>query len=199
MSYHFRYRKYAEALYEALTEDAFYIAMEKSVVDGSPREAMIRYMDYSMIEAERYGELVISERHDFGASLWSRPLEPLIETEKGSRKKEFIKNHMGRHSLETYNIIVEFMSKESAGQIDKQSWYLSIVGILPQYQGHGFGVELVTKILHKTDRLKIPTYLETFTPQNFSFYKRFGYRPVKQIHEPTSNGDYCLMVRNCPS
>jgi hypothetical protein len=48
----FSLRVAAKALYEALTEDAFYITMEQSVTHGSAREAMIRYMDWSMVEAE---------------------------------------------------------------------------------------------------------------------------------------------------
>ena len=58
MEYSFSYRIVAEALYAALTEDAFYITLEQSVTHGSARKAMIRYMDYSMVEAERHGALV---------------------------------------------------------------------------------------------------------------------------------------------
>ena len=49
MNYEFKYRKYAEALYDALQYNAFYITMEKSIIIGSSKEAMIRYMDYSII------------------------------------------------------------------------------------------------------------------------------------------------------
>ena len=54
--YRFAYRDYAEALYDALAEDAFYRTMEQSVSDGDQRrEALLRYLDYSMREAKEYG------------------------------------------------------------------------------------------------------------------------------------------------
>ena len=90
MKYQFSYRLPAEALYMALTEDAFYITMEQSVADGSAREAMIRYMDFSMVEAERYGVLLIAADQQSGAAVWSRPLTDEEEEQK-SKEAEFAK------------------------------------------------------------------------------------------------------------
>ena len=74
MSYLFRYRKHAEALYLALTEDHFYITLEKSVGDDeSGREAMLKYMDYSMIEAESFGELLLVSGCNGGSASPSNP------------------------------------------------------------------------------------------------------------------------------
>ncbi len=196
MTYQFSYRKPAEALYRALTEDAFYITMEDSVVESSAQEAMIRYMDYSMIEGEIYGELVVADDHGLGASIWAKPLNQPSEREKDRKKQEFLKHHMGQQSIDTYNAMVAFMADKTTPLVDEKSWYLSIVGISPRFQGKGFGVELVEQILQKTDELKVPTYLETFTPRNISFYERLGYRTVECIHEPTSNADYWVMVRD---
>jgi len=96
MKYEFRYKKFAEALYEALRDDAFYITMEKSVTDGSSRDAMLRYMDYSILEGEKYGELVIPAHHEHGASIWAKPLQKRFDIEKSLEKKNFLKNEMGK-------------------------------------------------------------------------------------------------------
>lgn len=96
MSYQYKYQNYSIALYEALLEDAFYATMEQSITDTTfGKEAMLRYMDYSMVEAKKYDE------------------------------------------------IVGHMTENGAALIDKNDWYLSIVGVLPEYQGKGLGVELV--------------------------------------------------------
>lgn len=195
MEYEFSHRILAEALYEALTEDAFYITMEKSVTNGSAREAMLRYLDYSMVEAHRYGVLLISADHKSGAAIWSRPLERELEREKQRSKRDFIIHHMGQSSLESYEAMVAFMAEKSAPQIDADAWYLSIVGIHPRSQGRGHGVDLVEEVLQKTDRMNRPTYLETFSPRNISFYERLGYRSIDRIHEPTSRADYWIMSR----
>lgn len=198
MTYQFSYRNYAEALYRALTGDAFYITMEKSVDRASRREAMIRYMDYSMIEAERYGKLMVPENCCFGASVWATPLDRTLESEKQLNKREFIESQMGLASLETYNAITAFMADKSAALVEENAWYLSIVGLHPHFQGKGLGPDLVTDVLHETDRLHVSTYLETFTERSIPFYRRLGYYPVEKIYEPTCQAHYWLMVRKSP-
>lgn len=196
MKYNFRYKKFAEALYEALRDDAFYVTMEKSVTDGSSRDAMLRYMDYSMIEGEKYGELVIPSCHDHGSSIWAKPLQKRLAMEKSSAKKNFLINEMGEVSLRTYNSIVNLMAENAVSLVEKNFWYLSIIGILPEFQGQGHGFGLVKDVLKKTDELGVPTYLETFSPRNISFYHRLGFQVAGSFHEPTTNAEYWLMIRN---
>ena len=80
-----------------------------------------------------------------------------------------------------------------AGRID--IWYLSIVGVLPDYQGRGLGGELIRPVLAQTDAIGVATYLETFTPRNMSFYERLGYREAGSFEEPTIGDRYWLMLR----
>ena len=196
MQFSFRYKNYAEALYWALKEDAFYITMEKSVQDDeSPQQAMVRYMDYSMVEAELYGELFIPSDHEYGVSIWSTPLSDELEAKKTNEKKEFLLNHMGGEALKTYADIVDFMTESARGLIGREFWYLSIVGVAPLFQGKGLGPGLIRNVLNRTDEMQVPTYLETFTPRNMSFYNRLGYESVQSFHEPTTGCEYWLMVR----
>ena len=149
MTYEFKYRVYAEALYDALQDNALYMTMEESVDSG---------------------KIVIPESHEFGVSVWAKPINEKLEKEKNKQKKIFISDHMGQGSLETYDSIVKFMWEKAIPLIDENSWYLSIIGILPEFQGRGFGAGLVVNILGKTDQLRIPTYVETFTSKNITFY-----------------------------
>ena len=73
---------FAEVLYDALIEDAFYNTMEESVVHGSPKQAMLRYLDYSIFEAEKFGRLVIPNGSHYGISVWAKPLNGELEAEK---------------------------------------------------------------------------------------------------------------------
>lgn len=195
MTYEFTYRKFAAALYDALREDAFYQAMERSVDNGSGKAAMRRYMDYSMVEAARYGFLFISDVHDHGCSVWARPLDAALAAEKHHRKRAFLESHMGPASVTTYDTICDFMTSMARPLIAEDAWYLSILGILPEFQGRGLGAGLVEGGLVETDRLGASTYLETFTPRNRSFYERLGYRSLQTFHEPTTDAQYTLMVR----
>ena len=188
----------AHALYHALVDDAFYITMEASVdcERMTPKEGMVRYMDYSMIEVARYGELLIPQKESYGVSIWSRPLDEHLENRRADEKKAFIAETMGANSLETYQQIVSFMSAMAQPVVDASSWYLSIIGIHPDHQGKGLGKSLISPVLKKTDALNIPTFLETFTPRNMRFYEKLGYRSAASFFEPTTRADYWIMIRN---
>lgn len=190
------YRRYSEALYAALVVDPFYVEMEKSVEHPhDPKEAMLCYYDYSIHEAEQVGRLLRPEEPPFGVSIWSVPLSERDASRKSEAKKNLILTCMGQRSLQTYEEIVSFMSKASEKVVSERDWYLSILGILPEFQGKGLGADLVQPILQQADEAGIATYLETFTPRNMSFYQRLGYQSIASFSEPVTQCDYWIMRR----
>lgn len=196
VNYQFKYQEISKALYEALKDDPFYIALEKSILDREHAEhKMLMYFDYSIYESQRYGEVFIPEGNVFGASLWSKPLADNVETEKLAEKKAFLLHALGENSLDTYDKIVDFMSNKAEVLIGSNAWYLSIVGVLPRYQGKGYGLKLVNPMLSRTDQLNTPTYLETFSPRTKKFYRQLGYIEVGVIFEPTTQAEYSIMKR----
>jgi GNAT superfamily N-acetyltransferase len=195
-AYRFAYREHARALYDTLREDAFYITMEQSVGEEEEQyEGLLRYLDYSMVEADEYGLLHFPEIRQQGVAIWSQPLAATAETRKNRAKHDFLRRHMGAASAATYNDIVDFMSQQSDALIDASAWYLSIVGIFPAFQNQGLGHSLIAPILEQADRAGVATFLETFTPRNESFYQRLGYRVAGKFFEPTIAANYSLMVR----
>ena len=197
MTYQLEYKTYATTLYEALLNDDFYATMQQSVASPhNPKEAMLKYHDYSMVESRKYGELFIPETHQHGTSVWSKPLSDELNAQKNKEKKAFILHQMGQQSLNTYQNMVAFMSKQTENLVGTDFWYLSILGVLPKFQNQGLGPTLVKPVLEKLDRLKISTYLETFTPRNMSFYERLGYEVAGVFDEPTIQAKYWVMVRN---
>ncbi len=201
MTYPFMNKEIALALYEALTEDPFYITMEKhsSTDAAAAKEAMLRYMDYSMKEARTHGELRIPKNENHGASLWSKPVETALGQKISKGKKQFLEEHLGMESLAAYCKIVDFMSEESKEVVSETYWYLSILGVSPDLQGKGLGPDLILPVLEKIDGLGAAVYLETFTPKNFGFYKRLGFYEAKTVHEPVTDADYIIMVRDAVS
>ena len=197
MTYIFTYEKIAQALYPALLEDAFYMAMKASVKGNnpSPSQGMVRYMDYSMVEAEKFGELVLPEKGHYGASIWSKPLKTTDQRLKSEEKAHFLYQFMGPESLEIYQSIVDFMSLKAEQVVGEDFWYLSIVGLDPGFQNKGLGRSLIMPVLKKTDAQNVPTFLETFTPKNMSFYRRIGYRTAASFFEPTAKAEYHIMIR----
>ena len=197
MDYLFEYRALSEALYEALTEDAFYKAMENSVAGGSDqrRAAMLRYYDYSIREARQYGQLYRPKGKAFGASIWSKPVNGDLSKQIANQKKTFLKVHLSDTSLAKYMQITGGMAEQTQKVVPPGSWYLSIVGIAPAYQGQGLGGRLIRPILDKTDELGLHTYLETFTPCNMRFYQRLGFQEAGAFDEPGTKSPYWVMIR----
>lgn len=197
MAYRFTYRPLAQALYDALIEDAFYIALEASVQGRASRrrEAMLRYYDFSMREAEGYGELHFSEEPPTGASIWSRPVDTKQARRIAAEKEDFLREQMGQASLDTYRQIVTGMAQRSKAVVPPGSWYLSIVGVAPRYQGQGLGRRLIRPMLDRLDRNGCACYLETFTPRNMSFYRRMGFHEAGRFEAPGTHARYGLMIR----
>ncbi|MEM9722855.1 MAG: GNAT family N-acetyltransferase [Bacteroidota bacterium] len=194
-SYSFLYPQHATSLYYALQADPYYLHMERVCTNKNPREAMRTYMDYSLQEAETYGKVYLPAEATYGASIWSVPLSAEDMQEKKQGKKTFLKENLGEKALEDYLAIGSFMSKQAEALVPPDAWYLSILGIHPDFQNQRLGVGLVQPILDEADQGGIATYLETFSERNPRFYERLGYRKVGDFYEPTVGARYRLMVR----
>lgn len=197
MDYHIEYPELANALYLALAEDAFYKTLEASVSEDAvvAKHAMLAYMDYAILESQRFGECFIPDEQHYGVSIWSKPLSNDDQNLTAELKKQFISKNMGERAYQNYRNICSFMSAKSSALIAPDSWYLSIIGILPEFQGQGLGPGLVESVLEKTDQLGVATYLETFTPRNKTFYFRLGYQVLGSFIEPVTEAEYWLMRR----
>ncbi len=193
--YRYVYPELAEALLHALRDDAFYRTLESL----SDADAMRRYHDYSMREAREYGELTIPAGIPHGVAIWARPLPEARQAEMSAAKKEFLCAHMNEACLAAYLAIGGHMLSQAERVIAPECWYLSILGVLPEYQNRGLGPALVRPVLEQADAAGVPTYLETFTPRNESFYQRLGYRVAARLHEPTTSASYALMLREASS
>ena len=152
-----------------MTQDPFYITLEKrvSIDPATAKKAMLKYMDYSMKEARAHGNLCLTKELTHGACLWLKPVKNALDQQIAKEKKQFLFAHLGRESLDTYCQIVDFMSEESRQVVSDKFWYLSILGISPDHQGKGLGLDLVLPVLRLTDKIGAASYLETFTPKNF--------------------------------
>jgi ribosomal protein S18 acetylase RimI-like enzyme len=61
-------------------------------------------------------------------------------------------------------------------------YYLPVIGILPEWQGRGFGSALLRPMLERCDREQLPAYLEASSPRNRDLYERHGFEVVEEIH-----------------
>jgi GNAT superfamily N-acetyltransferase len=53
--------------------------------------------------------------------------------------------------------------------------YLGVLATHPRHQGRGFATSVLTPMIERDDRDRIPQHLETATPENLPFYRRLGF------------------------
>jgi hypothetical protein len=195
--YIFKYKELAESLYESLNTNPFYVALLNPLDENTTdkKDALLKYFDYSMQEADQYGKLFIPKDHDYGVSIWSKPLSASDESNRSNKKKAFIKQNLGNDSLHIYTTVTSSMAEKLQGSIPDTAWYLSILGVRPDYQGQGLGSELVRNVLRDTDNQMKVTYLETFNPKSIKFYQRLGYETLDKVDEPVTGSSYWILVR----
>jgi ribosomal protein S18 acetylase RimI-like enzyme len=64
------------------------------------------------------------------------------------------------------------------------SFYLTVLGTDPPYQGNGHGSALMEPVLELCDRDGVPAYLESSKERNIDFYSRFGFRVLEEVRLP---------------
>ncbi|MFC2068406.1 GNAT family N-acetyltransferase [Chloroflexota bacterium] len=75
--------------------------------------------------------------------------------------------------------------------------HLLIMGVSQEFQGKGFGGQLLRAIIEKAEIEKLPIYLETQKEENVNLYEKFGFSVKNKIIIPEPlNLPMWLMVRN---
>jgi ribosomal protein S18 acetylase RimI-like enzyme len=197
MTYTFSNKSLATALYNAFQEEPFYVAIARQRTNQamSEKEALLRYFDFSIQEAQQYGHYYTLDKPNIGASLWLKPLNATLEKAQSKAKKTFLKEVLGPNSLAAYEQMANLMAAIEKDIIAPDYWYLSILAVDPKYQGKGFGQQLLRPVLQQIDQLGVPTYLETFTEGNLHFYGKLGYTVALEYEEPLLQKTGWILVR----
>ncbi|MFC1893150.1 GNAT family N-acetyltransferase [Chloroflexota bacterium] len=75
--------------------------------------------------------------------------------------------------------------------------HLLIMGVSQEFQGKGFGGQLLRAVIEKAEIEKVPIYLETQKEANVSLYEKYGFSVKKKVILPEPlNLPMWLMVRN---
>lgn len=75
-------------------------------------------------------------------------------------------------------------------------WYLHFVGVHPDFQGQGWGGDIIREGLKRADADGQPTYLETATPQNVPLYLRLGFSIINEWDVPKGGPHFWSMLRD---
>lgn len=78
---------------------------------------------------------------------------------------------------------------------DRSYLYLQVIGVLPEFQGKGFGGRLLKPMFAKVDIEGFPIYLETETEKNTQIYSKYGFVTLKERRAPNADFNFWEMVR----
>lgn len=179
----------------AFINDLFYRSVFGEIL-SSPQglEGLAKYLEYSAIEAEKFGALFLSSGRD-GMAAWIKPQSAEALIPDALEKLAYIETYFGTGALNRRSSIVAFMHEKAASHVSPEAWYLSIIAVSPEAQGQGVGQRLIMPAIAEADSVHVPIYLETFEPKNWSFYNRLGFRVKFTAYEPTVGAEYALMIR----
>lgn len=59
-------------------------------------------------------------------------------------------------------------------------WYLAAVGVVPAWQGRGYGAALLRPVLERCDSEGTAAYLEASSPRNRALYERHGFEVMDE-------------------
>ena len=82
---------------------------------------------------------------------------------------------------ERYAEMFELFEKMDAGHPADDHWYLPMIGVDTYRQNLGIGTGLMKLALERSDRERLPSYLESSNPRNISLYLRCGFEKVGEI------------------
>ncbi len=147
------------------------------------------------------GESEIERKHDedtFLALLKDRPKEVIV-AKQGSKIVGVCRSYICRGdrfiSKEVQELLDTRDPKLSSIKDRRNYWlgrwasrdpsivhrHLGPIGVLPEYQNLGVGTQLMERYCELVDEHKLPTYLETDSLTNVSFYRKFGFNIIDEI------------------
>ncbi|MCK9357759.1 MAG: GNAT family N-acetyltransferase [Dehalococcoidia bacterium] len=77
-------------------------------------------------------------------------------------------------------------------------WFLSLLGVAPESQRHGFAGALLRPMLASFDARGLPCYLETMEGRNVARYEHFGFRVLEESSVPGTSLTSWAMLRGNP-
>jgi ribosomal protein S18 acetylase RimI-like enzyme len=114
-----------------------------------------------------------------GVALWHPPDSAPDEERMGALAAEAIPEAEQEERF-------AFMEQMGDYHPTEPHWYLPLVGVDTNQRGRGYGAALLRHALARTDRDRLPAYLEATSPLNKALYERHGFEAIGVIQSGSS-------------
>lgn len=102
---------------------------------------------------------------------------------------------IGHEASERFFAMVEHLEGVHTALIDRDHWYLQIIGVTPDVQQNGYGAALLAPALEEADQALQPIYLETFSAETVAYYEALGFEVMASDRDPVLGLNYWAMLR----
>lgn len=102
---------------------------------------------------------------------------------------------IGEEASERFFGVMEHMEGVHAALIDRDHWYLQMIGVSPDVQQGGYGSALLTPALEEADQALQPIYLETFAAETVAYYENLGFEVLASDRDSVLGLKYWAMLR----
>jgi GNAT superfamily N-acetyltransferase len=114
-----------------------------------------------------------------GVALWLPPGVGPDEEAMGALASEAV-------PAEDQDEAFAFMEQQGEFHPSEPHWYLPLIGVDGDKQGHGYGSVLLRHATQRCDRDGLPAFLEATNPRNRGLYERHGFEAVGVIQAGNS-------------
>jgi len=101
---------------------------------------------------------------------------------------------MGAKFVREMDICLEFNEKIHYDLIEEPHYHLLWLGVEPELQKTGIGTELMHAMLNKFSKENLKCYLDTQEVENVEYYKRFGFKVLRECQYPNIDVTYWGML-----
>lgn len=157
-----------------------------SKVDNK-QEALKAYFEYLVKYGIKYGQVYASSEKFEGVAIWIPSLHADYSNWKSIQSggiKMVLK--LGFKIINQIEIINNYAIELRGNLVKEPHWFLSPIGVKPEYQGKGFASKLIRPFLKFLDEQQISCFLETMSQENLAIYERYGFDLVGEIKIPNT-------------
>jgi GNAT superfamily N-acetyltransferase len=127
------------------------------------------------------------------ASVWIPPEGTELTQEEEDRVEPLIRDLIGPRCDHVMELLERF---DASHPRERPHYYLSLLGIHPDFRGQGLGMALLVDNLKRMDAERVPAYLESSNPANNPRYERLGFRQVGEFTTPDGKRTVATMWRD---
>ncbi len=142
------------------------------------------------------GEVFITSDNIEGVAVWhphgiknqliNKPSKEIFKRMRRVRKEDISDPHVFKMMM----VVEEIANSVQNEFVNFPHWYLSIIGVDPDYQGMGYASKLLKMKLVEIDKQNLPCFLHTENEKNLQIYEHFGFELIKKVKIP--NVDFYL-------